>query len=240
MRTTIKWSFGTGHEFFKDDPQCVKDLLDPNYQPFESLTKEIVSARKNATFLKCPAHTDFLKNTFVFKAPFDITFDINIVEQGASTVYCENISQEMFNHIVDLRFLEDTERGISQYPIIGVDFLNTLRCEKSMQLQVYPAFLHYNDFTYKATVIPGEFDISKWTRPVELVFEVKNRKEKIEIKKGDALSYFKFNTDELIKLEKEEVPWQDIYTCNRIRDANQYRPLKERYQAFADYRKNNE
>ncbi len=240
MKKIIKWSFGISHEFYKEDPKCVLELMDDDYEPFSLLTRDIVSSRKNATFLKCPAHTDFLKNTFVFKAPFDITFDINVVQEGESIVYCENLSQEIFDHMIDLRFLHDSERGISQYPLIGIDFLNTLRCDESLLLQVFPAFMHYNDFTSKVTVIPGEFDISKWTRPVELVFEVKNRNTRIEIKKGDAISYFKFNSDELVKLEKESVPWDDIYVCNQIRNSKEYRPLKERYQEFANYRESNE
>jgi hypothetical protein len=235
----VKWSFGTGHEFFKEDPICVKEIIDSDYEPFSLVTREIVSSRKNSTFLKCPAHTDFLKNTYVLKAPFDITFDINVVEEGPSTVYCENISQEVFDYVIDLRFLENVERGISHHPVIGIDFLNTFRSEESLMMQVFPAFLHYNDFTYKTCVIPGEFDISKWVRPVELVFEVKTRKEKIEIKKGDALAYFKFNSEDIIKLEKEEVPWDSIHVCSNLRNVKPFRPLKERYAAFNEH-KNNE
>jgi len=233
---TVKWSFGTGHDFFLDNPRAMIDVLDPDFVPFSNLSKEIIFTRKNVIFLKCPAHTDFLKNTYIFKSPIDINFEIDVVEQGESRVFCENISQEIFDHIVDLRFLTDNERGITPYPVIGIDFLNTLRCNESLSMQVFPAFMHYNDFTSKATIIPGEFDISKWTRPVELVFEVKNKKEKFSIKKGDALSYFKFNSDDHIKLEKEKIPWEDIKICNDLRSSNLFRPLKERYEAFKKFK----
>jgi hypothetical protein len=233
----IKWSFGVTSEFFKDDPQWVKDIVDEDFDPLPLLTKEIVSTRKNVAFLKCPAHTDFLKNTYVFKSPFDINFDISI-EDGFAKVHCENISQEMFDHIVDLRFLHDSEKGISQYPLIGVNFLNTLISDESLLFQVFPAFMHYNDFTTKTTVIPGEFDIGKWTRPIELVFEIKNKKERIEIKKGDALSYFKFHTSDTVKIEKMAVPWDEIKICDTLRDSNKYRPLKERYSAYEQHKNN--
>jgi hypothetical protein len=138
--------------------------------------------------------------------------------------------------MVDSRFLQKSEKGISQHPIIGIDLLNTFICESPAMLQVFPAFMHYNDFTSKTSVIPGEYDISKWTRPVELVFEVKNQKEHIKIKKGDALSYFKFNTDDTVKLEKSYTPWEEINICNDLRSADKFKPLKERYSSYKDYK----
>jgi hypothetical protein len=117
---------------------------------------------------------------------------------------------------------------------VGIDWLTTFQTDESMLLQVFPAFMHRNDFTEKATVVPGEYDISKWTRPVECVFEVRSNIEKIVIKKGDAISYFKFHSDEIVKLENQPTPWPDIHQCNEIRNRNVFRPLKERYQALVE------
>jgi hypothetical protein len=94
--------------------------------------------------------------------------------------------------------------------------------------------MHHTEFSKSATVIPGEFDIGKWTRPVEIVFEVKSNQEKIVINKGDAVAYFKFNTDQLIKLVPASTPWSEIKLCNSIRQENAFRPLKERYEELKD------
>lgn len=230
---TVKYSFITSHDWDVDHPECVKPLLDENYYPYISLVKESTAIRKGAIFLKCPAHTDFLKNTFIFCAPFDLTLDVEVHDQGMSKIYCENISQEVFEKIVDLRFVYDHERGIDPYPIIGLDWLNTFTCDKSLMLQVFPAFMHKNDFTDKTTLLPGQYDISQWIRPVELVFEVRSNKEKIVIKKGDPIAYFKFHTEESIKLEEQPTPWKEIHMCDDIKSANRFRPLKERYKEFA-------
>jgi hypothetical protein len=90
----------------------------------------------------------------------------------------------VFDTIIDTRFLFDDNRGISEYPLLGIDWLLTFQSDESTMIQLLPAFFHYNDFTEKTTIIPGEFDISKWTRSVEIAFEVKTPKAKIEIKKG--------------------------------------------------------
>lgn len=234
----INWSFLTTSNLNGiEHPECVKSLISKNYQPFKSLSKEIISSRKGVTYLKCPAHTDFLKNTFVFCAPFDLTIDLNIDEKtDLVNVYCENISQEIFDQIIDTRFLYNSQKGKSPYPLIGVDWLTVFTARHSTLIQVLPAFMHHNDFTTKTTVIPGEYDISKWTRPVELVFEVRSNKEKIVIKKGDALSYIKFHSEDLIKLEKAETPWQEMIDCNKIQQADLFRPLKERYSSLEKIR----
>jgi hypothetical protein len=232
---TVNHSFHTGHELNVDHPEYIKKFLPKDYSPLVALSKEIVQSRKGATFMLCPAVTDFFKNTWVFKSPIDLNIEINITDDFSS-MYCDNVDQEFFNLMVDSRFLQKSEKGISQHPTIGIDLLNTFICESPAMLQVFPAFMHYNDFTSKTSVIPGEYDISKWTRPVELVFEVKNQKEHIKIKKGDALSYFKFNTDDTVKLEKSYTPWEEINICNDLRSADKFKPLKERYSSYKDYK----
>lgn len=224
----VNWSFITSHQWNVDHLECVKPLIDVNQHPYDHLSKEIATTRKGSTFLKCPAHTDFLKNTFVFLAPFDITLEIGINEISRSIV-SENLTQEVFDNLIDIRFLTDYNSSTNPFPLIGIDWLNIFTCDDSLLLQVLPAFMHYNEFTQKSTVIPGEFNIGKWTRPIEIVFEVKSNQEKIVIKKGDAIAYFKFNTTQLIKLLPSSTPWEEIELCNSIRQANTFRPLSERY-----------
>lgn len=234
---TIKYSFVTNHDWDIDHLDCIKPLIDENYEPFKNLTKETASIRKGVVFLKCPAHTDFIKNTFVWCAPWDMTLNIEVDDgNGNGTIWVEGMSQEQFEKVIDTRFLFDHERGIDPHPVIGVDWLCTFQTEKSTLIQLMPAFMHYNDFTSKAWVIPGEFDISKWTRPVEIVFEIKNLKERIEIKKGDAIAYVKFLCDDgdNVKLEKSPTPWEEIKQCNEIRVADKFRPLKDRYEKLEE------
>ena len=101
-------------------------------------------------------------------------------------------------------------------------------------MQVFPAFMHKNEFTDKTTVIPGEYDVGRWTRPVETVFEIRSNREQIVITKGDAISYVKFSSDDQIKMIKSAIPWDEIAQCNDIRNADLFRPLAERYNSLAD------
>lgn len=237
MTKIINWSFTTNQTWGIDHPDCIKPLLDPTYNPFKNLSKEITSSRKGITYLKCPAHTDFLRNTFVFCAPFDLTINLDIdIPTDTVKIWCDNISQEVFDSIIDTRFLFGTEKGNDVYPLLGVDWLAIFTCKESAMIQVFPAFMHRNEFTEKTTIVPGQYDISKWTRPVETAFEVRSHKERIVIKKGDALAYMKFHLDDIVKLVEVATPYEEMQMCNDIRNANMFRPLKERYSALEEKR----
>lgn len=231
----INWAFNIGH-ILQDE--SIVNSLDIDFDLLSSLSKE-TNNRKNVIFKRCPAHADFLRNTFVFKSPFDINLSIDI-DENRSSVISSNLNQILFDRIIDFRFLDKNEKGESPYPILGIDFLNSFISDSPLLLETLPAFLHYNDFTSKCSVIPGEFDIHKWVRPVELVFESKLNKTEITIKKGDALCYFKFRTDDIVKIEKNQMPWDEIIKCNEIRKAAPWQPLKERYRSYLNYKINNE
>jgi hypothetical protein len=230
----VEWSFFTNNKIGSTDhPDCVLPLIDQDYTPFKGLAKDIATSRKGCTYLKCPAHTDFLRNTWVFCAPFDLTIEIEVdPKSDMVNMHCENISQEIFESIIDTRFLFKTEQANNPYPLVGIDWLCVFSCEEPLMMQVFPAFMHKNEFTDKTTIIPGEYDVGRWTRPVESVFEIRSNREKIVIKKGDAISYIKFSSDEQIKMIKSPVPWDKISQCNEIRNADVFRPLAERYKSL--------
>lgn len=237
----INYAFSIQSEDWLDENlnKFAQDISNNSILP-NSLSKEIIESRKGVTFLKCPAHTDFLKNTFVFKSPIDIILDIEITEEIAK-VYTPNLDQKIFEKIIDIRFLSKQESGLSFYPIIGIDFLNLFISQTPVLMSVFPAFLHYNDFTQKTSIIPGQYDISRWVRPVECVFEIKKMTEQIVIKQDDAICYFQFHSpnDDKIKLEKITMPWKEIDVCANLRKQNPFRPLKYRYKSLEEYKQSN-
>lgn len=234
---TVEWAFSLRvEEWVEPNLTTWAETIERNIDLPTTLSKDVIDLRKNVVFLKCPAHTNFMKNTFVFKSPIDINIEVDVDTENAN-IWCDNIEQPLFNKMIDLRFLSAKEFGSSPYPIIGIDFLNTFKCDQSLSMSITPAHLHYNEFTTKASVIPGSFDISRWTRPVECVFEVKKSQEKIQIKRGDALFYIKFDSETQIKLVKINTPWHDVDVCAKLRADAPFKSLEYRYHSLEDYKK---
>ena len=92
----VKHSFHTGHQFGVNHAEHIKHFLPKDYTPLSALSKDIVSIRKGTIFTKCPAVTDFFKNTWIFRSPIDLNIDIE-VNDDYSKVYCDNVDQEFFN-----------------------------------------------------------------------------------------------------------------------------------------------
>ena len=230
----INWGFNLGHRYYDttilDSVEVDKSFI------LSPLAQDIFTSRKNVIFSKCPAHTGYLRNMFVFRSPIDIHLHLEITEEYKK-VYSNNLDQYALEQLIDTRFLEPSEKGNSPYPLLGIDLLNCFYTDTSVEMEMLPAYLHYNNFTQNHVVVPGSYNIGKWVRPAELVFESRSNNIEINITKGDALVYFKFRTEEAVKLTEVDFPWDEIKKCNTIRQHNPFRPLSDRYKSYLEISK---
>ena len=65
---------------------------------------------------------------------------------------------------------------------------------KSLEMEVYPAFMESNDFINKANLIPGVFDIGKWYRPLDCAFHLKKKNCSLQFSIEDILMNLRFRT----------------------------------------------
>ena len=137
---------------------------------------------------KCPAVVDELKNIFVIKSPVTIKIEVGNTRlniAGQSVPFAQ-------------AFLGNPQGrfGIMQMSL-GYLFFS----EKSLMATQLPPYYDDNGYTEKTFSISASYDIGRWFRPVcKPSFIFKPGIKTIEIKEGDALAYFKFNTQEKINL----------------------------------------
>ena len=129
-------------------------------------------------YLKCPAFQNEFTNTFIYKAFKDITLDID----------------PKTNKPTDLNnaaFVFDPHVKRISMPAYTAFF-----SDQSLEMSLIPASLHSNNFIDNSKIFSGKYNIGKWFRPIHIDFIAKN--PQINIKKGDAIFYLKFNTDKKI------------------------------------------
>jgi hypothetical protein len=185
-------------------------------------------------FKLCPANTQFLKNFWVIKSPFDLTLNINRKEK---TCYI-NQNQRFFNTFVSMRWNQFTETDLA---LCSFNFCYLFVSDKPVMIEVYPAFLH--EQVKNTRFINGSFNIYKWQRPVDFSFEILNDNEPVEIKREQPLFYVKFLsnnieenfklkniewTDELLKLNKKTqiANWVKGLSWKLLKIGNKGRPKK--------------
>lgn len=197
------------------------------------LSSELIASRKGMGFTLCPAYNDFIRNMFVVKSPLDLEFEVDYPK--AVKLVTPDISQEVINLLFDVRF----NSGNDMFPHIEIGYNNYFVSDKPVNIEVLPAFMHYNGFTNNATLIPGIFDISKWVRPVTFSFELKSKQSRVSIKRGDVLFYVRFQTDETVKLNEIQFGSNEYVKldktaslCSGLRHLKHNQPLIKRYETL--------
>jgi hypothetical protein len=196
---TVNWYVNNQHE----DPFLAYNLL--VIEP-ESVFKSLYGG-VNTHFAKCPAFINALKNTYLVRSPIDVQVSINKLEKWADVI----VPKRAPATILLPRFEEDdleNQRYVASLNIAPFVFYS----EENVEMQLLPAFFEPPS---ELRVVCGKFNISKWKRPLEYAFELKNSIQTIDIKRGDPLFYLQFITDndKSITLTRVEETEKDRMEC---------------------------
>lgn len=198
----------------------------------EPVFSHFVSERnKDTDFLRCPAFIDYYKNTFLIRAPVDLS--ITLGEDGHLRTH--QYDQVFYNHHLTERFQSN-----DNHPSISLEFMNMFTCEESVIMQQLPAALEHNENLKNMHLISGQFDISKWFRPLTMAIEIHDVQKGLHIKRGDPLYYVKFVTDEKVNLIRRELTPELNKVHRGCVVLKQFVPnntLQENYNILAPYLK---
>jgi hypothetical protein len=225
--TIVKWipvDFSIDSGKNKIDP--VVNIL--HFKP-EPAYKYLLSIREHSGFLKCPALSDFLKNVFVIKCPYDITLEIDI-DKGS--IFIEGYDQEFFDNNMKLRPSPNGKDPAILHFLPKSIFVTDSKLPVTITL--LPWFFKKNDIS----IVPGKFDITKWIRPTEGAFEI-YQSGQYKFKRGEPLYCIKFETsDNKVAIERsvltEEIvdAWQ---ACANVKKKIPNLNLKTVYEMSEEY-----
>ena len=200
---------------------CVNNDLIEEPTPF--LKHHISNRKTEASYIKCPAFTDYYKNVFVVKFPYDYSLSYS-TKDGKSEIETDFYDQSFFNNNVLVRSL-DKDSGLVSLLTPQVLYF----AEKPLTMTLLAPSMEYNDVNNFCQVIQGEYDIGKHARAVETAMIIPSN-EKILFKENDVLHYIKFNTDEKVHFKRfyytQELDDLLIPQGNKRSYTNNSRPLQ--------------
>lgn len=164
----------------------------------------------------CPAIIDETKNTYQIKSPIDFHVKFDYQKQ-----------EIMSKHDMDPNFIinyigQPNPEGLHQLEHPNLLFF----CEEELTMtQVHP-YYEETQFSESTMGIAGTYNISSWIRPVRPAFKFKKGRSELDIKKGDTLCYFKFNTTQKVKLERFDSTKLFESTNNLVMQCLGYKNLK--------------
>ena len=185
--------------------------------------KQLVSMGEGTkNMARCPSFRDFYKNTFVYRSPIDFTIkkdeniNVNFPSQNAEPVTP----------------LADVIDGVVE--IMPVDGFFVL-ASKSVDMDILPPSLSKHIPNVSAT-----FDVGKWTRSIHPA--IIPEKGNLTVKRGDALFYMRFRTNEKInvKIVSDENIVDLMVPVTSIRKYVKNKPLQFFYDIFEKNKLRNE
>lgn len=185
----------------------------------------------SANYRKCPAHQNQFKNTFVVCSPIDVEVKINKEETRCDIIEPPQLPREAFNP----RFGEEHE---SPYPMFTFRFNRIMLMPQDPTIDVYveqlEPILEWDRDT-NIRIIEGNFNISKWTRPLEASYEQRHKNMTVKFKRGQPMYYFRLSTndpDDIVVLNRVEMNqklYEDSERCLQVKEFAPNKKLKFLY-----------
>lgn len=161
---------------------------------------------------RCPAIINECRNTFKIKSPVDLHLTFNNDFTNVQSKYKQDF--EFIQHLVGS--LVGPERMIELSAPTYLFF-----SEEPLLMTQLPAYYEDTQFTRNCIGVSGTYDISNWFRPVKPTFKLKQHSNVLDIKLGDAICYYKFNTEEKVNLVRFDA--RDFYTNGIIEHVMGYK-----------------
>jgi len=162
----------------------------------------LLTERAEASYLRCPALSNTLKNSFVIIAPFDLTL---VYDQETGAVSTDRYGQNFYDDFITVRPSVNKNLPI----LLSISFCYLFFADESIEVQVSDVPLLCPESTRNVRVIPGRFNISKWLRPLEYAIEIIDNTKPVTIKAGDPLFMITFITPNTLPVKltrKVETP----------------------------------
>lgn len=156
-------------------------------------------AAHEINYNKCPALGNELTNVYGMKSVYDYSFEIDYnrgnVQSQIEGDFAGSSPEEFFNQHVTIRSLKGKLFSFVQGLVFFTD-------AKSLIMSQLPPFMEDNNIAKNTILIPGQFDIGKYFRMLDMAWHFRDGCNRIEFSKKEISFYIKFHTQEKIKFQR--------------------------------------
>ena len=223
----VYWAPSGGR--FPDKKHIVNQSNLTWFEPEPVINSLIKNRNKYVEYFKCPAFLDYYKNTFLIRCPFDLKISIEKID-GKRYIHTHNYDKEFYNNFIR----EDIVSDDSNFFTFSIANSYVFYSDDSVIIEQIPATLSYHitETLQNLCLIPGKYDIGKWIRPLESMYEVIDDSKEIILKRGDPLYYFRLNTEKkinLIRTEYNDTIVDMVQSCTSRKVFSKNSSMQENY-----------
>jgi len=199
---------------------------------YEELAPHKVDLKDNRDdFLRCPAVGNKLKKIFVFRSTTNTK--VRIID-GQYISYEVQSEDDQRRHQTSVELLhKPTLEGMwllnYMHPVI---FFSDA---PSLVASMTPPYFHKTVSSQYGAIVPGEFNIAQWFRPMNFEFQLWKGVEELHVPAGEPIGYVEFATDARVNLRRFHLtPHLNKLSSSLIHVSphRRFTKLKEKYLLF--------
>jgi hypothetical protein len=221
-KAIVYWAFITENDDIRD-----WDILSLPMDSLFNRLKQNISHEKENTYLRCPAMTQNMKNTFVLLNPMESHYKIkdnNILPEGKSYLHASIERPPTLKNQL-----------LFKIPLSLIFFTE----EESLPFkQTAPYFEHTPHLQYGA-LVPGTFDIGKWFRNTNIEIQVWKDIEEFHLNFEEPIAYFNFDTPKQVELQRFYYTPRLDRLNNCFTSSSKWEPLKPLSWRYMRFEKSN-
>lgn len=156
----------------------------------------------------CPAITHHIGRLFCVKAPFSLCVSVRIGPASCSLMLDQKKSTISAWRARELiRLSQRRDWRCADRPIVQMMLPYTFVTDDDVELRQLPPYLHHFQRGRPGVVLPGEFPLKNWPRPLSWAFEWHDASQPLHITRGEPLYYVAFEHAQqrgvkLVRIEK--------------------------------------
>lgn len=206
------------------------------YKPMVSLYEEMLEKKANlkankSDFLRCPAVNKKMKKIFVMRSSTNTNIRIN-EDNEISYELASADDGDRHQTLVELLHEPTIENRILVNYMHPIIFFTD---DESLTVSITPPYFHKTIHSDYGVIVPGEFDVANWFRPMNFEFQLWDGVRELRIPANEPLGYFEFHSENKIELHRFKMTenltkiWGSLI---RVSPHRRFTKLSEKYLMF--------
>lgn len=196
---------------------------------WSELTKQMYEQDVSRNFFQCPAVRDTFLPTYVIYNPLTSSAEVEIKENGEIGEVKQIATRD-----TQVRITMPHAPSINNQLLVVYNLQHLFFAEEPVLMRLTSPWFHKAPHMQYGSLIPGNYDIGRWFRPLNFEYNLWDGGTKLHIEAGEPIAYIEFGTDRKIVLKRFEVT-EKLYTIGGEvihARAKNWKTLGARYELF--------
>lgn len=213
-----------------------RDLSGPSEVMFSSpsglwseLTEQMYEQDVSRNFFQCPAVRDTLLPTYVIYNPLTSSAEVEIRDTGEVGGVIQEAGRDS-----QIRITMPHAPSMTNQLLVSYNLQHIFFAEEPVLMRLTSPWFHKAPHMQYGSLIPGNYDIGRWFRPLNFEYNLWDGGTKLHIEAGEPIAYIEFGTDRRIVLKRFEAT-EKLHTMGGElvhARAKKWKTLGARYELF--------